>query len=210
MKNTWQILTVFMAVALVAMAVKIAKLKRGGVSDVAVDKSEVVYDAIMTRSSVRSYTSQPVEQEKVEKLLRAGMAAPTAGNRQPWEFVVVTERAILDKLPDIIPGSHMTAKAQLAIIVLGTPAKALLPEYWVQDCSAATENILLAAHGMGLGTVWCGAYPNNDADRVGQMSKLFSLPEGTYALNVIVVGYPDGEPTVKDKWDAEKVHYNKY
>ncbi len=210
MKNSWQILTILMAVAMAAMAIKITTLKRGGAATEAVDTSEVVYDAIMTRSSVRSYTSQVVEQEKIDKLLRAGMAAPTAGNRQPWEFLVITDRAVLDTLPTIIPGSHMAAKAQLAIIALGSPAKSLLPEYWVQDCSAATENILLAAHGMGLGAVWCGAYPNNEADRVGQMSKLLNLPEGTFALNVIVIGYPDSEPVIKDKWDATKIHYNKY
>ncbi len=177
---------------------------------VQVDTSEVVYDAIMTRSSVRSYTSQIVEQEKIDKLLRAGMAAPTAGNRQPWEFIVVKDRAILDSFPAIIPGAHMSAKSQLAIVVLGAPAKALMPEYWVQDCSAATENILLAAHGMGLGAVWCGAYPNNEANRVKQMSDLLSLPEGTIALSIIVVGYPDGEPVIKDKWDPAKIHYDKY
>ncbi|MFI3261474.1 MAG: nitroreductase family protein [Rikenellaceae bacterium] len=209
MKFSWQIVTILMAVALVVMSFKIAVTNDG--SNVAqVDTSEVIYDAIMTRSSVRSYTSQPVEQDKIEKLLRAGMAAPTAGNRQPWEFIVVKNRAILDEFPAIIPGAHMAAKAQVAIVVVGSPAKALMPEYWVQDCSAATENILLAAHGMGLGAVWCGAYPNNELDRVGQMSELLSLPDGTIALSIIVVGYPDSEPIIKDKWDVDKVHYEKY
>lgn len=198
-----------MAVAMVVLSIKIATMKEGN-SPVEVDRSDVVYETIMTRSSVRSYTTQAVEQDKIDKLLRAGMAAPTAGNRQPWEFIVVKNRATLDKFPEIIPGSHMAAKAQVAIVVLGTPAKALMPEYWVQDCSAATENILLAAHAMGLGAVWCGAYPNNEANRVGQMSDLLSLPEGTMALSIIVLGYPDSEPTIKDKWDAAKVRYDKY
>lgn len=208
MKSSWQIVTILMAVALVVLSIKITMTNENEV--VQVDTSEVVYDAIMTRSSVRSYTSQIVEQEKIDKLLRAGMAAPTAGNRQPWEFIVVKDRAILDSFPAIIPGAHMSAKSQLAIVVLGAPAKALMPEYWVQDCSAATENILLAAHGMGLGAVWCGAYPNNEANRVKQMSDLLSLPEGTIALSIIVVGYPDGEPVIKDKWDPAKIHYDKY
>ncbi len=198
-----------MAVALVVLSFKIATTSEG-TAVAQVDTAEVVYDAIMTRTSVRSYTSQQVEQDKIEKLLRAGMAAPTAGNRQPWEFIVVRERTTLNKFAEIIPGAHMAAKAQVAIVVLGTPAKALMPEYWVQDCSAATENILLAAHGMGLGAVWCGAYPNNEVDRVGQMSSLLNLPEGTMALSIIVVGYPDSEPTIKDKWDTAKVHYDKY
>lgn len=210
MKSSWQILTILMAVALVAMAIKITTLKSNSESTIDVDSSDVVYDAIMTRSSVRSYTSQAVDKSQIDKLLRAAMAAPTAGNRQPWEFVVVTDRAILDAFPSIIPGAHMAAKAQLAIVVTGTPAKALLPDYWIQDCAAATENILLMAHSMGLGAVWCGAYPNNSEDRVGQMQKLLSLPEGTFALNVIVVGHPDSEPTIKDKWDDAKIHYNRF
>ncbi|MFI3278052.1 MAG: nitroreductase family protein, partial [Rikenellaceae bacterium] len=203
MKNSWQIVTLLMAVALVAMAIKLTTQNPSD-APCAVDSEEVIYNAIMTRSSVRNYTSQGIEMEKIEKLLKAAMAAPTAGNKQPWEFLVVTNRAILDTFPTIIPGAHMSAKAQLAIVVLGSPAKSLLPDYWVQDCSAATENILLAAHGMGLGAVWCGAYPNNEANRVGQISELLSLPEGTYALSIIVIGHPAGEPTVKDKWDPSK------
>lgn len=200
-----------MSVALVVMAINISILINKEASAVSnLDAGDIVYEAIMTRSSVRSYTSQVVEQDKVEKLLRAGMAAPTGGNRQPWEFIVVSDRAVLDEFANIIPNAGMAAKAQNAIVVLGSPSKALMPEYWVQDCSAATENILLAAHGMGLGAVWCGAYPNNDSDRVGRISKLLSLPEGTYALSIIVFGYPDSEPVVKDKWDPAKIHYNKY
>lgn len=90
------------------------------------------------------------------------------------------------------------------------PNKALVPEYWIQDCSAVTENILLAAHAMGLGAVWCGAYPNNEIDKVGKMQNLLSLPEDVYVLSVIVLGYPDSEPVIKDKWEPAKVHYNKY
>ncbi len=213
MKNIWQILTILLAVVLVIMMVRDM-----GDSSVIVESESVVeqsresvgLDIIMTRSSVRSYTSQVVEPSKIETLLKAGMAAPTAGNRQPWELVAVTDRATLDSFAKIVPGAHMAAKAQNAIVVCGTPSKALVPEYWVQDCSAVTENILLAAHSMGLGAVWCGAYPNNSDDKVGQISKLLSIPEGTYALSIIVVGYPDGEPTVKDKWDPTKVHYQKF
>ncbi len=209
MKNSWQLLTLLMAIALVALAIKGASQK-DDTQEVTVDTAEIVYNNIMTRSSVRSYTNQKIDKVLIDKLLRAGMAAPSAGNRQPWELIVVEDRSTLDKFPEIIPGAHMAAKAQLAIVVAGTPAKALLPEYWIQDCSAVSENILLAAHGMGLGAVWCGAYPNNDSDRVGQMSRLLEIPEGSYALSIIVVGHPDSEPTIKDKWDATKVHYEKF
>lgn len=211
MKNSWQIVTILMAVALAALSIKIVTFRDDKiVASAEVDPSGLIYENIMTRSSVRSYTSKPVEKETVDSLLRAGMAAPTAGNRQPWEFIVVDDMDILQGFTEIIPGTHMATKAPLAIVVAGTPSKALMPEYWVQDCSAASENILLAAHAMGLGAVWCGAYPNNEQNRVDKVSKLLSLPEGTIALNIIVIGYPDGEPVIKDKWNSSKVHYNKF
>ncbi len=211
MKNSWQILTLLLAVALLALSIKVVFQKEDQAAPI--DKSAVVIENIMTRTSVRTYTSQPVEQDKIDILLKAGMAAPSGGNRQPWSFVVIKDRAVLDAFPEIIKGAHMAAKAQLAIVVCGKaiPQEGMLmPEYWVQDCSAVTENILLAAHGIGLGTVWCGAYPENGSGRVEAMSKLLNLPDDVFALNIIVVGYPDGEPVIKDKWDASKVHYNRY
>ncbi|MFI3318674.1 MAG: nitroreductase family protein [Rikenellaceae bacterium] len=211
MKNSWQILTLLLAVALVILVSKI-NISNDYQSQAAesIDKEEIIYESIMSRSSVRAYTDQPIEQEKIEKMLKAGMAAPTAGNRQPWELVVVTDRQVLDGFPPIVKGAHMAARAQLAIVVCGSPTRALLPDFWVQDCSAVTENILLAAHGMGLGAVWCGAYPNDANDRVGKIRKLLSMPEDLTALSIIVIGYPLGEPKIKDKWDTKKVHYNKF
>ncbi len=212
MKFSWQILTILLAVALVVLTVNVTIKDDKTVEDAApaVSTEQVALENIMTRSSVRKYTNQKVEEDKIEKILRAAMAAPTAGNKQPWEFVVVTERETLDKFADIIPGAHMAKGAQLAIVVLGTPDKALLPDYWIQDCSAANENLLLAAHAMGLGAVWCGAFPENGSGKVEAMSKLLNLPEGTFALSVNVIGYPDAPASIKDKWDANKVHYNKY
>ncbi len=214
MKNIWQILTLLLAVALVALTIKDSF--RGDVEvsvTEPIDAEAIILENIMTRSSVRSYTSQPIEESKIETLLKAGMAAPTGGNKQPWEFIVVTDRAILDKIPEFAAGAKMATKAQTAIIVCGDEAQGMggtLSEYWIQDCSAATENILLAAHAMGLGAVWCGAYPNNENDRVAKMKELLGLPESVYALNVIVLGYPDSEATPKDKWKPSKVHYNKF
>ncbi len=211
MKNSWQILTLLLAVAVVFLSVKIAMTDSFKADEpVLVDKQEVILENIMTRSSVRSYTSEAVGDDQIELLLKAGMAAPSAGNKQPWELMVINDRAILDAFPDIIKGAHMAAKSQQAIVVLGSPEKALMPDYWVQDCSAVTENILLAAHGMGLGAVWCGAYPENGSGRVEKMSELLNLPEGTYALSIIVVGKPNVDAVVKNKWDPSKVHYNKY
>ncbi len=212
MKNSWQILTILLAVALVALVIKDSLFSKT-VEVVEVDPTEVVINNIMTRSSVRSYTSEKVDTQSIETLLKAGMAAPTAGNRQPWELVVVTEREILDSFPVIVPASGMSAKSQLAIVVCGVPSKSFAPpldEYWVQDCSAVTQNILLAAHGMGLGAVWCGAYPNDVKNRVQKMRDLLGLPETVTALSIIVIGHPDKEPVIKNKWKPEKVHYNRY
>lgn len=216
MRNIWQALTLLLAISLVILTIKI-KLSASNMNIIeetfvteSINSEQAVIDAIMTRSSVRSYTDKKVEQSKIETMLKAGMAAPTAANRQPWRLVVLTDRDKLDAIPAFIPGAHMAAKAQLAIVVCGSPSESLVPEYWVQDCSAVTENILLAAHAMGLGAVWCGAYPNNEMDKVGKMQALLSMPKGIYALSVIVIGYPNSAPIIKDKWDTSKVFYNKF
>ncbi len=214
MKFSWQIITLLLAVALIILLIK--GTPQGAPTEAAtqsISAEEAVLENIMTRSSVRSFTTQKVEDEKIETLLRAGMAAPTGGNKQPWEFIVLSDRGIMDQIPDFAPGARMITKAPMAIVVCGDVSRGMpgvLSEYWIQDCSAATENILLAAHAMGLGAVWCGAYPNNDDDRVSMFKRLLNLPESVYALCVIVIGYPDGEQTPKDKWDSSKVHYNRF
>lgn len=165
-------------------------------------------NTIMARTSIRSFTSQIIEEEKVEQLLRAGMAAPTAMNCQPWEFVVINDRKLLDQLCDSLPSAKMLKEAQLAIIVCGNMQKALegdMQSLWVQDASAASENILLAAHALGLGAVWTGVYPS---DNVKIVRNTIKLPEHIVPLNVIPIGYPKGEHLPKDKWKPEKIHYN--
>lgn len=213
MKFSWQILTLLLAVALLLLSIKILRTENVEKEVDMVDTKSVILENIMTRTSVRSYTSEGVTEQEVETLLKAGMAAPTAGNRQPWSFVVLNDREVMDEIGDIIVGARHINGAPLAIAVCGSPLlsyKAPLDEYWVQDCSAATENILLAAHAMGLGALWCGAYPNTAADRQGKLAKLLNLPQDVYVLSIIVVGHPDKEQVVKDKWKPEKVHYNSY
>ena len=170
-----------------------------------------VLDNIATRTSVRSYLDKPVDAALIEQMLRAGMAAPTAVNRQPWHFVVVTDKAQLFALAKANPHAGMAAKAPLAIVVCGDMKKALsgeAREFWVQDCSAATENILLAANALGLGAVWTGTYP--DQKRCKDVSAVLNLPEHLIPLNTIVIGYPDKENTPKDKWKPENISYNTY
>ena len=165
-------------------------------------------DAIMTRVSVRSYLDKPVEAEKIDKLLRAAMAAPSAKNRQPWAFVVVTDKEVLAALSKTNPYGGMIAKAPLAIIVCGDLEKALTGQrdLWVHDCSAASENILLAANAPGLGSVWTASYPNED--RVIGVREALGLPSTIVPLNIIAIGYPSGINKPKDKYKPENIHYN--
>lgn len=168
-----------------------------------------VLNAIMTRTSIRQYTDQPIMKAEIEALLRAGMAAPTAVNRQPWHFVAVTDKAKLKELAG--NRGRMLEQCALAIVVCGNMEKALPGKgqaYWIQDCSAATENILLAAHALGLGAVWTGVYPIDE--RVDAVSKAVKLPENIVPLCVIVIGHPAENPQPKDKWKPENVSYDEY
>ncbi|HKK61904.1 MAG TPA: nitroreductase family protein [Bacteroidales bacterium] len=163
-------------------------------------------EVIHNRKSVRHFTDQPVSKEQIEILVRAGMAAPTAVNRQPWAFYVITQREILDSLGEQLPYAKMLFQAQAAIVVCGDMEKAgnLKDEgYWVQDCAAATENVLLAAESIGLGAVWTASYPYDD--RTKAVIKTLNLPEKHIPLNVIPIGYPTGEDMPKDKWKPENV-----
>lgn len=176
-----------------------------------VDNSAVVLENIMTRTSIRAFTDQAVDEATVEKILRAGMAAPTAVNKQPWAFVVVNDREQMEQLRQVHPFAQMLKTAQLAIVVCGDMSKALEGggrAYWIQDASAATENILLAAHGLGLGAVWCGVYPNEAV--YPKVTEVLGLPSHVIPLNIIPIGYPAQSPAPKDKWKPENIHYNKW
>lgn len=169
------------------------------------------YQAIMTRTSVRAYADRAVSQQQIDSLLRAAMAAPTAMNKQPWTFVVITDRHILDSIAANCPNIKMAADAPIAIAVCGDMNLAIEGDgrdYWIQDCSAATENLLVAANAMGLGAVWCGIYPI--ADRVRFISSLLNLPESIVPLNIIPIGYPNAATSPKDKFDAKRIHTNRF
>lgn len=194
-----KVLILGLALALVIVCVQLVKGKTTSSSTAGGDD---VYNNIMTRTSVRSYQDKPVEKDKIEKLLRAGMAAPSAMNKQPWHFVVVTDKKELADIAEATPNASMAKDAPLAIIVCGDMTKAAdgdAQQFWIQDCSAVSENILLAAHGMGLGAVWTGTYPSQE--RCAAIRKILGLPETMIPLNTIVIGYPDGEAQPKDKWN---------
>jgi nitroreductase len=176
-------------------------------------------DVIMSRKSVRSYTEEAIPAEKVEVLLKAAMAAPTAMNVQPWRFVVVTDQEVKDKLAG--PRGGMIAKAPLVIVVCGETTFMRKPWgqpdaepvemeniFWYEDCAAATENLLLAAEALGLGAVWTAGYPA--ADRMQPAIDALGLPDNVKPFCIIPIGYPAGDDQPKDKWKPENIHYDKW
>ena len=165
-------------------------------------------DSIRNRRSIRKYTSQPVPQDLVSKLLEAAMAAPSAGNEQPWEFVSITDRDVLRAITKVHPYSQMLKEAALAIVVCGNLEREKYPGFWVEDCSAATENILLEAEDCGLGGVWLGVYPHDD--RVKGISELLGLPASVIPLSLVAVGYPAEKKPPSDRFDASRIHVNRW
>ena len=162
---------------------------------------------IMTRTSIRAFQDKPVSDETVEVLLKAAMAAPSAKNSQPWSFVVIRDRALLEKLGDNLPNAKMTATAPVAVVICGVLEKALpgeAREYWIQDAAAATENFLLAVHALGLGAVWTGVHPISERIRI--LKEALRLPDEIEPFCLIPFGYPAVPAAVKDKWDPSIVH----
>lgn len=175
------------------------------------ETTNAVLDNIMSRTSIRIYKDSPVEDEKVDALLHAAMAAPSACNKQPWRFVVVKEAESLARIGEEFQNAHMAKNAPLAIVVCGDKSAFFEGEgepYWTQDCAAAIQNILLAAHALGLGAVWCGIYPISE--RVKKMAQLFDMPASIIPMAVVVIGYPAQSPNPKNKWNSENIHFEKW
>ncbi len=213
LQNKSVVLNIVLAIVVVVLSVRLASDKatvdKSADAQQSVNAEQAVLDNIATRTSIRDYEARPVEKEKIEKMLRAAMAAPTAMNKQPWHFVVVDQRNVLDALAGTNPYAKMLKKAPLAIVVCGNTDKMIEGggrDFWIQDASAATENLLLAAHAMGLGAVWTGAYPSEE--RCISISKVLSLSDNLIPLNMIVVGYPAEQPQPKQKFKEENISYN--
>ncbi|MDD2703429.1 MAG: nitroreductase family protein, partial [Candidatus Omnitrophica bacterium] len=162
--------------------------------------------AILKRRSIRKYTEKPVSREIIGELLKAAMSAPSAGNEQPWQFIVIDDRRVLAEIPKIHPHARMVNDAPAAILVCGDLKKEIHKGFWVQDCSAAAENILIAVSEKGLGAVWVGFYP--EEDRVRAARKLLGIPEDVVPLALIPVGYPAQELPPVNRFDADRIHYN--
>ena len=166
------------------------------------------FEAILTRRSVRKYKDKPVPEDVVRQLLQAAMAAPSAANEQPWHFVVVKERKTLDQVPTFHPHSHMLKQAALAILVCEDPSLEVYAGRGQLDCSAATMNILLAAHAMGLGAVWVGIYPVEE--RMNKIRQLLGIPSGVNPIALVSIGYPDEKPSGGDRFKPERVHFERW
>jgi nitroreductase len=159
-------------------------------------------DIVFARRSVRRYTAEPVPAGALRTLLGAGMSAPSSRDRQPWEFVLVIRRDLLDRLAEAHPHGKMLFEAAAAIAVCGRPD--ISPDYWVQDCSAATENILVAAAGIGLGSVWLGCHPRDE--RVSAVREILGIPTSVGVLSLIAIGLPAERKEPRDRYDDARVH----
>jgi nitroreductase len=165
-------------------------------------------EAILSRRSIRKYTGNLINDNEIQALLNAAMAAPSSSNGQPWHFVTITDRRPLDEIPKFHPYSNMIKEAPLAVVVCGDLQLEKGKGVWVQDCSAATENLLLAAHAMGLGAVWLGVYPIEE--RVNGLRAILALPSHIIPLCIIVVGHPAEKKPPANRFNPERVHQNKW
>lgn len=170
------------------------------------DNANTTIETILSRTSIREYTNQEINDETMDKLLRAGMAAPSSRDRRPWQFIVVSDKELLIHLGTQLRNASMLTGANKAIIVCGDTY--LSDNAWFLDCSAATQNILLAAHSMGIGAAWTAVYPYDDREAV--VNQTFNLPENIRALAIIPLGYPTEESQPKDKFDPQRIHYNTF
>lgn len=164
--------------------------------------------AILSRRSIRKYTPDKVPEKDIRDLLEAAMAAPSAGNAQPWYFIVIDDRDILRQIPSFHPYSHMLKEATVAILVCGDETLEKYKGYWVQDCSAATENILIAVAEKGLGAVWLGVYPIEE--RVAGLRRLLGIPDHVIPFSLIPVGYPAEHKEPANRYNEARVRRNKW
>jgi nitroreductase len=176
-------------------------------------------DAILSRRSIRKYTTEPVPDHLIKELLEAAMSAPSAGNEQPWHFIVITDRQILDEIPKFHPYSHMVKEASVAILVCCDLQLDKHDGLWVQDCAAATENLLIAAQAQGLGAVWLGVYPREQRitglrgvypreQRITGLRGLLGIPEHVVPFSLIPVGYPGEHKPRANRYNNTRVHHN--
>ena len=165
-------------------------------------------EAILTRRSVRKYTEKEIDDTCIQQLIEAAVSAPSAGNQQPWHFIIIDDRRILDKIPEFHPHAKMLKQAQKAILVCGDINLEKYKGYWMLDCSAATQNILLAARALGLGACWLGVYPREE--RIIKLRELLGIPENVIPFSLISLGYPAEKQEKIRREYKSRIHYNKW
>ncbi len=167
-----------------------------------------VKQAIFERRTIRRYSDKAVSDETVREIIRAGMYAPSAGNQQSWEFLIIRDSEKIGKIKNFHPYAGMVDSAGALILVCGNTNREVFAGYWVQDCSAAVQNMLLAAHDMGIGSVWLGIHPMQD--RIEGAKKLFELPSGIEPLSIIAFGYPAETIAMPDRFNSKYIHIDKW
>lgn len=167
-----------------------------------------IFEAILKRRSIRKYMQNKIPDNLIHDLLKAAMYAPSAMNYQPWQFIVIDDRQKLDAILEIIPHAEMLKSAQTAILICGDLNLDKNINYLQQNCSAATQNLMLWAHAVGLGTCWIGVYPVEEI--VVGLQKLFSLPEHVIPISLVSIGYPAENPHADERFKPEKIHYNNW
>lgn len=167
-----------------------------------------VLQAIYTRRSIRKFTGEPISEEHMEKLLKAGFCAPSAHNLQPSHFIVIKNPATLEYIANMHPYAKMLPQAGCCIVVCGDEKVQKTRGLLIEDCSAALQNILLAAHGLGLGAVWCGLHPDPELTKIIAVSN--KLPENIEPIGMVVVGHKAEDRAPADRYDKARVHFEQW
>jgi len=165
-------------------------------------------DVILTRRSVRKYTDKELSDERIKELIDAAVSAPSAGNQQLWRFIIIDDLEKISKIQSFHPNAKFLHEAKKVILICGDLSLEKFKNYWVLDCSAATQNMLLAARALGLGSCWLGVYPRED--RIENLKKLFDLPESVIPFSLVALGYTSEKQEKVDRYKEENVHYNKW
>jgi nitroreductase len=167
-----------------------------------------ILETLINRRSIRKYKEKTVPREMILQIIKAGMYAPSARNQQPWQFIIIDQKETMKSIMQVHPYASMLNSASHAIIICGDQSKEISKGYWPVDCSAATQNILIAAHGTGLGAVWLGVYPRDD--RMQGIINIMKLPKHIIPFALVPVGYPDEVKQTPDRFDENRIHINQY
>ncbi|MDY0266539.1 MAG: nitroreductase family protein [Methanimicrococcus sp.] len=165
-------------------------------------------EALYTRRSVRKYQDKTVPIERIEEAVKAAMFAPSARNQQPWEFIIINKKELLNEIPTFSPHAAMVKNASAGVLICFNKDYETAEGFFPQDLGAATQNLLLSLHASGIGAVWTGVYPREE--RMGGFIKMFELPKNIIPYSFIIIGYPENKPEAVDRFKKERIHYNEY